>query len=196
MKLVKHLKYASKVSVIFLFVCGLGFPMFMTGLSQVFFPYQANGSLIEYEGRKIGSEHVGQDFQEPYFMKGRPSAVGYNTAQEAEDVASGSNNYGPSNELLKKRVEEDMDVFLEQNPDVKKEEIPTDLLTASGSGLDPHISVESARIQIPALAKASGISEDDLEKIVEENTETKLLGIFGEEVVNVLQVNIEIAKRL
>ena len=196
MKYFKNLKQATLVSVVFLLICGLGFPMLLTGISQVIFPYQANGSLIEYEGEKIGSEHVGQDFNEPYFMKGRPSAVGYNTADEVVDVASGSNNYAPSNELLKERVQEDMDTFLEQNPDVKKEDIPTDLLTASGSGLDPHISVDSALIQIPAISKASGISESELEKIVEENTEGKLLGIFGENTVNVLKVNLEIAKRL
>ena len=196
MKLFKHLKHSVLVSVVFLILCGLGFPMLMTGISQVIFPHQANGSLIEYEGKAIGSEHVGQDFNEPYFMKARPSAVGYNTDEEVVDVASGSNNYGPSNELLKERVQKDMDEFLKQNPDVKKEDIPTDLLTASGSGLDPHISIESARIQIPALSKASGIKESELETIVQENTEGKWLGIFGEDVVNVLKVNLEIAKRL
>lgn len=177
-------------------ICGFGFPMVLTGISKIAFPYQANGSLVEYEGKKVGSEHVGQDFNEPYFMKGRPSAVGYNTSDEVVDVASGSNNYGPSNEQLKERVQNDIDEFLAQNPDVKKEDIPTDLLTASGSGLDPHISVESAKIQIPAISKASGIKESELEKIVDENIEGKLLGIFGEEKVNVLKVNLEIAKRL
>ena len=196
MKIFKNFKNALLVSVVFMLICGFGFPMVLTGVSKVVFPYQANGSIIEVDGQKVGSEHVGQDFTEPYFMKGRPSAVGYNTSDEVVDVASGSNNYGPSNKDLKKRVQQDIDEFLAQNPDVKKEDIPTDLLTASGSGLDPHISVESAKIQIPALSKASGISEAELEKIVDENIEGKMLGIFGEEKVNVLKVNLEIAKRL
>lgn len=196
MKLFKNFKNALLVSVVFMLICGFGFPMVLTGVSKVAFPYQANGSIIEVDGKKVGSEHVGQDFTEPYFMKGRPSAVGYNTSDEVVDVASGSNNYGPSNEELQKRVQQDIDEFLAQNPNVKKEDIPTDLLTASGSGLDPHISVESAKIQIPALSKASGISESELEDIVDENIEGKMLGIFGEEKVNVLKVNLEIAKRL
>ena len=196
MKVFKNFKKSLLVSVVFMLICGFGFPMVLTGISKIAFPYQANGSLVEYEGKKVGSEHVGQDFNEPYFMKGRPSAVGYNTSDEVVDVASGSNNYGPSNEQLKERVQNDIDEFLAQNPDVKKEDIPTDLLTASGSGLDPHISVESAKIQIPAISKASGIKESELEKIVDENIEGKLLGIFGEEKVNVLKVNLEIAKRL
>ena len=177
-------------------ICGFAFPMVLTGISQVVFPFQANGSLVEFEGKKVGSETVGQDFTEPYFMKSRPSAVNYNTADEVVDVASGSNNYGPSNKELQKRVKKDIDEFLKQNPSVKKEDIPTDLLTASGSGLDPHISVKAAKIQIPAIAKASGIQKEELNKIVDENTEGKMLGIFGEEKVNVLKVNLEIAKRL
>ena len=196
MKVFKNLKKALLVSVVLMIVCGFGFPMVLTGISKVAFPYQANGSLIEQDGKVVGSEHVGQLFTEPYFMKGRPSAVGYNTSDKEVDVASGSNNYGPSNENLHKRVEKDIEEFLKQNPDVKKEDIPTDLLTASGSGLDPHISVESAMIQIPAISKASGISEEELEKIVNENIEGKMMGIFGEEKVNVLKINLEIAKRL
>ena len=196
MKVFKNFKKALLVSVVLMIVCGFGFPMVLTGISKVAFPYQANGSLIEQDGKVVGSEHVGQLFTEPYFMKGRPSAVGYNTSDKEVDVASGSNNYGPSNENLHKRVEKDIEEFLKQNPDVKKEDIPTDLLTASGSGLDPHISVESAMIQIPAISKASGISEEELEKIVNENIEGKMMGIFGEEKVNVLKINLEIAKRL
>lgn len=196
MKIFKNLKKSLLISIVFMLICGFAFPMVLTGISQVVFPFQANGSLVEFEGKKVGSETVGQDFTEPYFMKSRPSAVNYNTADEVVDVASGSNNYGPSNKELQKRVKKDIDEFLKQNPSVKKEDIPTDLLTASGSGLDPHISVKAAKIQIPAIAKASGIQKEELNKIVDENTEGKMLGIFGEEKVNVLKVNLEIAKRL
>lgn len=142
-------------------------------------------------------------------MKGRPSAYNYNTYYEDEQgnqyyndgsvfagLSSGSNNYAPSNPALTERVEADIEAFLEANPDVKREDIPADLMTASGSGLDPHITPESARIQIPALATASGLSEEQLEQIVADHTEGKLFGIFGEETVNVLGVNLDIAKAM
>ena len=136
-------------------------------------------------------------------MKCRLSAVNYNTytAEEKEDgtytgISSGSDNYAASNPELIARVEEDMAEFLKNNPDVKKEDIPTDLLTASGSGLDPHISPKSAKIQVANLVKTTGLTEDELLDIIDNNTKGKFLNIFGEEIVNVLGVNVEIAKRL
>lgn len=111
-------------------------------------------------------------------------------------LSSGSANYAPSNPALSERVEADIQAFLEKNPDVKREDIPNDLLTASGSGLDPHISPESAEVQIPRIAEASGLSEDTVRDIVKNNTDGKILGIFGEETVNVLMVNIEIAQKM
>ena len=142
-------------------------------------------------------------------MKGRPSACHYNTYYQDQQgnryysdgtpfdgLRSGSDNYAPSNPALTQRVEADIEAFLEANPEVKREDIPADLVTASGSGLDPHITPASARIQIPALAAASGLSQEELEQIVENNTEGKLLGIFGEETVNVLGVNLDIAKAM
>lgn len=188
------------ISIVLMILCGLLFPILLSGISAVIFPRQAKGSLVEVNGEAVGAEYVGQKFTEPYFMKGRPSAVEYNTydeeAGEEASLASGSANYGATNPELKKRVEEDMDAFLAENPGVKKEDIPTDLMTASGSGLDPHISPASAMIQIPAISRASGISETDLKRIVEDHTEGKLLGIFGEETVNVLGVNVDIAETM
>lgn len=204
-----NIRQSAAVSIALMIICGLLFPVVLWGISSVIFPDQANGSLVKVNGVAVGAEHVGQDFTEPYFMKGRPSAVGYNTYTEDADgnqvkmdgseftgVASGSANYAPTNPELVKRVESDMEKFLAQNPDVKKEDIPTDLLTASGSGLDPHISPASAAIQVPAIAEASGLTEDKLTTIIEDNTKGKLLGIFGEETVNVLGVNIEIAQEM
>lgn len=200
------IKMLSKIiifSLVLLLICGIIYPLAMTGISQVVFADKANGSIIEVNGEAVGSALVGQDFQDPRFMKCRPSAVNYNTYREEEKVseeykgvASGSDNYGPTSEELRERVEKDMAEFLENNPGVKKEDIPTDLLTASGSGLDPHISPESAQVQIPALAESTGLSEEKLKGIVDENTEGEFLGIFGEETVNVLKVNLEIAKEL
>lgn len=197
------------ITVVLMIICGLLFPLLLTGLSALIFPKQAAGSLIEVDGEVVGSETVGQEFTEPYFMKGRPSAVHYNTYKEDENgnlvlsdgsefsgVASGSANYGPTNPELVKRVEADIDEFLKNNPEVNKDEIPADLMTASGSGLDPHISVKSAMIQIPALSEASGLTETELVSIVQDNTKGKLLGIFGEETVNVLGVNLQIAQEM
>ena len=203
------LRQSLVVTLLLLLLCGFGFPVLLSGISAVIFPSQANGSLVYADGQAVGAVNIGQDFTKPYFMKGRPSAYNYNTYYEDEEgnqycndgsafagLGSGSNNYAPSNPALTERVEADIEAFLEANPDVKREDIPADLMTASGSGLDPHITPASARIQIPALAAASGLSEEELERIVEDNTEGKLLGVFGEETVNVLGVNLDIAKAM
>ena len=200
------LRQAVSVTLIFLFLCGFLFPVVLSGLSAVIFPDQAKGSLVTADGEAVGAANVGQDFTEPYFMKCRPSAYNYNTYYEDADgnqfyndgsefagLSSGSNNYAASNPALTERVEADIEEFLAANPGVAREEIPTDLMTASGSGLDPHVSPASAAIQIPALAEASGLSEETLEQIVADHTTGKLLGIFGEETVNVLGVNLDIA---
>ncbi|SJZ53827.1 K(+)-transporting ATPase subunit C [Anaerorhabdus furcosa] len=199
----KGFKKAILLTLSFLVICGLIFPIVLTGVSQLIFPKQANGSLIEVNGEVVGSELIGQDFSEDYFLKCRPSAVNYNTyTQEQKDngdysgVASGSTNYAPTNPNLTDRVAQDIEDFLQANPTVSKEEIPTDLLTASGSGLDPHISVASAKIQLEAVSKASGLSMDVLNNIVDKNTSGKVLGIFGEETVNVLKANLDIAKEM
>lgn len=201
--LLRDIKKAVMVTLVLLVLCGLGYPLLLTGVAQVVFPHQANGSLIEVDGQTVGSQLVGQDFTEEYFMKCRPSAVSYNTytqdqvdSEEYGGVSSGSNNYAPSNPDLVARVEADMAVFLEQNPQLRKEDIPTDLLTASGSGLDPHISPASAAIQLEQLSTASGIAMDRLRTIVAKHTEGKAFGILGESHVNVLAVNIDIAQEM
>ncbi|WP_346934757.1 K(+)-transporting ATPase subunit C [Clostridium sp.] len=199
----KGIKKPLMVTLSLLLICGMAYPLLFTGLSQLIFPNQSNGSMVIIDGKAVGSQLVGQDFTDTRFMKSRPSAVNYNTyTQEDKEngsytgISSGSKNMGPTNPELAKRVKEDMATFLNANPSVKQENIPTDLLTASGSGLDPHISAASAAIQIPALVENTGLSEDELKNIVKENTNGKVLGIFGEETVNVLNVNLEIAKEL
>ena len=205
----KALRPALTITLVLMLICGLAYPLFMNSLSGILFPDQANGSLVMADGKAVGSAYVGQEFTADYFMKGRPSAVHYNTytvnpdgkeiyldGSEFAGLASGSSNYGPSNPALAQRVDMDIDAFLAANPGIKREDIPTDLMTASGSGLDPHISVRSAAIQLPAIAEASGLSMEVLNQIVEDNTTGKLLGIFGEETVNVLGVNIDIAEAM
>ena len=197
------------VTVILMLVCGLLFPCLLTGLSALIFPHQADGNLLTVNGQTVGAEYVGQEFTEDYYMWSRPSAYHYNVYVEGEDgklyyndgtefpgIGSGSNKYAATNPALTERVEADIKAFLEKNPGVKREDIPTDLLTASGSGLDPHISPASAEIQIPRIAEASGLTEEEIEDIVSENTQGKVFGVFGEETVNVLKVNIEIAQRM
>ena len=205
----KSLRQPLLVTVVLMLICGLGFPLVLQGLSMVLFPRQAAGSLVTVDGVAVGAEHVGQEFTEPYFMKGRPSAVHYNTYQVLDDgtrvfsdgsefggVASGSSNYGPSNPALQERVEADMEAILAANPGVTRDQIPTDLATASGSGLDPHISPEAAALQLPGISQASGLSMETLEQIVRDCTQGKLLGIFGQETVNVLLVNTAIAQAM
>ena len=202
-------RQAILTTVVLMLICGLIYPCLMTVSSSLLFPKQAGGNLLSVNGQIVGSEYVGQEFTEDYFMWGRPSAYHYNVFVEDEDgqrtyrdgsafpgIGSGSNNYAPSSSALAERVEADIAAFLEKDPDVRREDIPTDLLTASGSGLDPHISPASAAIQLPRISKASGLSEEELEQIVANNTDGKVLGIFGEETVNVLKVNLEIAQRM
>lgn len=197
------------VSIVLMVICGFIFPCLLTGISTILFPEQANGNVLKVNDTAVGAKYVGQEFTKDYFMWSRPSAYHYNVYVEGEDgkqyytdgtefpgIGSGSNNYAPSNPALLERVEQDIKNFLEKNPDVSIDDIPTDLLTASGSGLDPHISVESALIQVPRIAKASGLAQETIESIVENNTEGKFLGVFGEETVNVLMVNIEIAQQM
>ena len=203
------LRQAFGVTLVLLLLCGLVFPVLLTGISAVVFPEQAGGSLVYADGQAVGAKYIGQEFTEAYFMKGRPSACHYNTYYEDAQgnqyysdgspfagVSSGSNNYASSDPALVQRVNADIEAFLAANPEVTCEAIPADLMTASGSGLDPHISPASAAIQLPAIAEASGLSEEALTQIVEDNTQEKLLGIFGEETVNVLGVNLDIAEAM
>lgn len=202
------LKQSLIISVIMLLLCGVIYPLAVTGVGQVLFHKQANGSIIKYNGREVGSELLGQTFTDTRFFHGRVSAVGYNTYTKADTIPdksgktayagvnSGSSNYGPSNKALYDRVNNDVNEFLKTHPGITKNQIPADLVTASGSGVDPNISVQAAEIQIPLISKTTGISQADLNKIVSDNTQNRVLGIFGETRVNVLKANLEIAKRL
>lgn len=201
----KMFKNAFILTVSLLVLCSVVYPLALTAVSQVVFPKQANGNLIMINGEAVGSELVGQDFTDERFFRGRVSSVGYNTYTQEDlvpdaegntaygGVSSGSFNYGASNPDLKTRVEQDVQNFLNSHPGVKAEDIPADLLTASGSGLDPHISPASARIQVGVISAATGLTEEELNTIIDQNTEHKVFGVFGEEKVNVLKANIEIA---
>src|SRR5580692_3636296 len=145
---------------------GVVYPLVMTGISQVLFPHQANGSLIESGGKVIGSELIGQNFTKPEYFQPRPSAAGNDGY---DPTASGGSNYGPTNQKLIDRVKASVDKFHKENPDYQGP-IPADMLTGSGSGLDPDISPASAQAQAPRVAKARGISPDQLNQLVAQYT--------------------------
>ncbi|MFR1833343.1 MAG: potassium-transporting ATPase subunit KdpC [Lachnospiraceae bacterium] len=206
----KMFQTAFAFCIVMMVLCSIVYPLALTGVSQAAMTEKANGSLIDKNGNltanieeAVGSELLGQDFTKDYFFHGRVSAVHYNTytneqkeSQEYSGVSSGSFNYGNSNPDLEARIKEDLDAFLASHPGVKAEEVPADLLTASGSGLDPHISPKAAKVQIQAVAENSGLSEETVAQIVEDNTEKKVFGVFGEERVNVLKCNLDIAQAM
>ena len=202
-RLFNKLKTPFKLSLVMFVICGLIYPTLMIVLSQVIFPHQANGSLIEMDGKVIGSELVGQDFTDERLFHCRPSAVNYNTFTQNEKESneqvlpsSGSENLASSNPKLEKRINDGVEEFLQENPTIKREDIPADIITASGSGLDPHISVDAANVQIDRVSKNTHISKDVLKKLIKDNTENKLFGIFGEEKVNVLQLNLSLIREI
>lgn len=205
MNIIKELKQPILLSLALFLLCGLAYPYALTGVGQVFMPEKAQGSLLrmgdQQDSQVVGSALVGQNFTDPRFLKGRPSAVNYNTFSpqdvDNKSVASGSANLAASNPALIERIAQDKQAFLAAHPDhPDTREIPADLLTASGSGLDPHISPAAASVQLPALVKHTGLPMHELEAIVARNTTGKLLGVLGGESVHVLKVNMEIAHAL
>lgn len=202
-KYLKPIKTAFFVAITMFLICGFAYPLVLTGISQIVFPDQANGSIVEMDGKAVGSSLVGQDFTDQRLFHCRPSAYNYNTYTQEEKengtysgVSSGSNNYAVSNPELEKRLNEEIEQFLKENPTISKDEIPSDIITASGSGLDPHISVEAANMQIDRIVKNTQLSREKVETLIEQNTQGKLFGIFGEETVNVLELNLSLVKEM
>lgn len=183
MKIIKDLKLHFVTVVLF----GVLFPL-VIWLVGFAFPSQANGLPLYKDGKLIGFENVGQKFTSDKYFWGRPSAVDYNAA------ATGGSNKGPSNQEYLELVEKRISEFLEKNPKVKRSEIPSDLVTASGSGIDPHISLKSALIQVPRVADERNIKREVLKALVYNNLEKPLLGFIGTEAVNVLKLNLAVDK--
>ena len=170
---------------------GLIYPLAVTGLAQLLFPHQANGSLIAANGKIVGSALIGQKFTKPEYFHGRPSAAG-----DGYDAAnSGAPNLGPTNQHLIDRVRDDIKKFREENPTYTGP-IPADLLTTSASGLDPDISPASANAQVDRVAKARGASPQAVESVVARHVEGRQFGIFGEPRVNVLALNLDLDRSL
>ena len=178
-------------------ITGLAYPLAMTGIASAIFPAQANGSLIEKDGKVIGSALIGQEFKDDKYFHGRPSATlapdpndSTKTVSAPYNAAnSGGSNLGPTSKALADRLKEDVDKLKAENPSAA---VPVDLVTTSASGLDPDISPEAAQFQVPRVAKARNMPEDQVRQIVAAKTEGRLLGLIGEPRVNVLALNLSL----
>ena len=193
--MLKEIRPAILVLLLLTLITGLAYPLAMTEIAGAIFPRQAQGSLIERDGKVIGSALIGQEFKGDKYFHGRPSAT---TAPDPADSTktvpapynaanSGASNLGPTSKALSDRLKEDVDKLKAENPAAS---VPVDLVTTSGSGLDPDISPEGALFQVPRVAKVRGMPEDKVRQLVTENTSGRLIGIFGEPRVNVLALNL------
>jgi K+-transporting ATPase ATPase C chain len=193
--MLKEVRPALVFIVALTLITGVVYPFAMTGIARVIFPTQSQGSLLEENGKVIGSTLIGQQFQSDRYFHGRPSAT---VAPDPNDPTktvpapynaanSGGSNLGPTNKSLIERVQGDMDRLQQENPSA---EVPIDLVTTSGGGLDPHISPAAALFQVPRVAKTRNMSEDSVRRLVDEHVEGRTLGILGEPRVNVLALNL------
>lgn len=183
----QHLRTAILMTIVTTVIFGLLYPLAVTGLSQLFFPAQANGGMIVQHGQVVGSRLIGQPFSANWYFHSRPSAAG--NGYDPVTPSGGASNLGPTNRQLIDRVKGDVDKLQAENPDAA---IPVDLVTTSGSGLDPDISPASAEFQIPRVARERHMSETDLRALVARHTLGRQFGMLGEPRVNVVELNLDL----
>ena len=184
---------ALTIFLIFTFVCGILYTGVVTGVAQLFFPEKANGSIIEVDGKKYGCELLGQQYTDDAHMWGRIMNIDVSTYKDESGhtlMYAAPSNLSPASEEYEALVAERVEKLRAANPDMDETAIPVDLVTCSGSGLDPHISPAAAEYQVARIAKANDITEDEVQAIIEKCTDGRFLGLFGEETVNVLKVNL------
>lgn len=194
MKLLKNiLPRAVKLFLVFTLLCGIVYTGIVTGIAQLIFPNQANGSIIEVNGKKYGCELLGQQYTDEQYMWGRIMNIDVSTYKDKNGkmlMYATPSNLSPASEEYEALVKERVKKLRTANPEMDEKAIPVDLVTCSGSGLDPHISPAAAEYQVARIAKSNDMTEDAVREIVEQCTNGKLLGVFGEETVNVLKVNL------
>ena len=184
---------ALTIFLIFTFVCGILYTGVVTGVAQLFFPEKANGSIIEVDGKKYGCELLGQQYTDDAHMWGRIMNIDVSTYKDENGhtlMYAAPSNLSPASEEYEALVAERVEKLRAANPDMDETAIPVDLVTCAGSGLDPHISPAAAEYQVARIAKANDMTEDEVRAIIEKCTDGRFLGLFGEETVNVLKVNL------
>lgn len=184
---------ALMIFLLFTVICGVAYTGVVTGVAQLIFPDKANGSLIEVDGKKYGCELLGQQYTDEEHMWGRIMNVDISTYKDENGktlMYVAPSNLSPASDEFEDLVAERVKMICEANPDMNETSIPVDLVTCSGSGLDPHISPAAAEYQVARVAKANDMTEDEVRAIIKQCTDGKFLGIFGEETVNVLKVNL------